>query len=142
MEEENTSREKKGRFTQVKVTIDETVNRIRTITATSVGSVPDLTDHGTEEAPLLVPTWSQTKTLQGLEADDLAKDVRARRGTVMQTKESSSTEPLLAEQKWSVSGVSETKSLSRTGNLVRNNMGRLIKHVLHYVKGRFFMTNN
>ena len=55
MEEENTSREKKGRFTQVKVsqkiflfflclkvTIDETVNRIRTITATSVGSVPDL----------------------------------------------------------------------------------------------------
>lgn len=44
-----------------------------------------LTDHGTEEAPLLVPTWSQTKTLQGLEADDLAKDVRARRGTVMQT---------------------------------------------------------
>jgi len=44
-----------------------------------------VSDHGTEEAPLLVPTWSQTKTLQGLEADDLAKDVRAKRGTVMQT---------------------------------------------------------
>ncbi|CBY22645.1 unnamed protein product [Oikopleura dioica] len=44
-----------------------------------------LSNHGTEEAPLLVPTWSQTKTLQGLEADDLAKDVRAKRGTVMQT---------------------------------------------------------
>ncbi|CAG5113545.1 Oidioi.mRNA.OKI2018_I69.chr2.g7641.t1.cds [Oikopleura dioica] len=42
-----------------------------------------LSNHGTEESPLLAPTWSQTKTLQGLEADALAKDVRARRGTVM-----------------------------------------------------------
>lgn len=39
-------------------------------------------DFSSDELPLLKPTFDQTNTIIGLEAENLAKDVRKRRGTV------------------------------------------------------------
>ena len=39
-------------------------------------------EHGEQNSPLLNPKFNKTATIIGLEAQDLARDVRQRRGTV------------------------------------------------------------